>query len=84
MGLYFLLASKRASNLKTHILTHDKEKSRRFMCPTCRRRFTREHDLKRHRRQFHEDLQSSSSADSGSTLASGSATGVPQFINEEF
>lgn len=73
-----MLAANRPHNLKTHILTHDKERSKQFVCPTCRGRFTRKHDLKRHCRYKHGDLRESLSAYPGSVLTPGPATGVPE------
>ena len=63
-GSPFLPASARKHNLKTHIGTHDKERSKRFGCSTCQSRFSRKHDLHRHRVTMHGDRMSSSSVSS--------------------
>lgn len=64
IGSLFLPASARKHNLKTHIETHNKERSKPFGCSVCRRRFSRKHDLHRHRTTMHGDTTSSSSVSS--------------------
>jgi hypothetical protein len=49
----FLLASDRKFNLKTHMETHNKKGSKRFVCGTCKRGCTRKHDLLRHCKTVH-------------------------------
>jgi uncharacterized Zn-finger protein len=81
IGSLFLLASKRKYNLNTHIGTHDKEKSKRFRCDACHRRFSRKHDLQRHLPRHHAmdgDLKSTSSAYSGSAVDSGLTAGLTE------
>ena len=80
-----MLASKREYNLKTHIGTNDKEKSKPFMYATCHCRFSRKHDLTRHHRDdMHGDLKSFSSAYSDSAVDSGLTTGVTEDIMAYF
>ena len=77
----FLLASKRKYNLRTHISTHDKKNSKRFICDTCFSGFTRKHDLRRHLRAnhtMHDDLKSSSSTYSGSAVDLGLTAGLAE------
>jgi hypothetical protein len=45
-----------------HIGTHDKEASKRFRCETCARRFSRKHDLSRHRETIHGERMPSSAS----------------------
>ena len=81
IGSPFLLASKRKYNLNAHIGTHDKEKSKRFRCNTCHRRFSRKHDLQRHLPRHHDmhgDLKSTSSTYSGSAVDSGLTAGFTE------
>ena len=81
IGSLSLLASKRKYNLNTHIGTHDKEKSKRFRCDTCHRRFSRKHDLQRHlprHHAMHGDLTSTSSTYSGSAVDSGLTAGFTE------
>ncbi|KAI0287981.1 hypothetical protein BC826DRAFT_1108067 [Russula brevipes] len=49
----FLLASERKFNMKTHIETHNKQVSKRFVCGTCKRACSRKHDLLRHCHTVH-------------------------------
>jgi len=74
---YCPFASKRKYNLKTHIATHDKEKPKQFICSACDRGFSRKHDLRRHRTTQHDDLKSSSSAYSSSTVDSAATSDFP-------
>ena len=76
IGSFLFPASARKHNLKTHIATHDREASKRFGCRTCKRRFTRKHDLRRHREVIHKEQMSSSSRSSASTT-SGNPTPMP-------
>jgi hypothetical protein len=64
IGSFLLLASARKHNLHTHVVAHDKERSKRFGCDTCGNRFTRKHDLRRHRETIHKEQLSSSSPSS--------------------
>lgn len=47
----------RAFNLKSHMATHDPDRSKPHMCPhyACKRGFSRLHDLERHRQGIHND-----------------------------
>lgn len=65
-----LTAFARAYNLKTHIATHDPNRSKPFACKhkSCGRAFSRKHDLRRHLVAIHR-------SDSGSTTSS-EAVGV--------
>ena len=72
IGSFLLLASARKHNLKTHMLTHDREASRRFVCRhgTCKSRYTRKHDLQRHRDTVHkEQIPSSPSVSNASNIS---------------
>ncbi|KAI8140352.1 hypothetical protein BJV82DRAFT_623601 [Fennellomyces sp. T-0311] len=42
--------SNRANNMREHILTHDPNRPKNFLCDLCPKRFARKHDMKRHRR----------------------------------
>ena len=77
MSSLFLLASKRKYNLKTHMGTHDKEKSKRFRCDICHSRLSRKHDLKRHRDAMHGEHKSSLSVHSSTAATLGAPTGFP-------
>ncbi|KAI9445070.1 hypothetical protein H4582DRAFT_1805696 [Lactarius indigo] len=70
-------AFARAFNLKTHMDTHNPERSKPFICPhsSCKRSFSRKHDLQRHRTAIHRD-QASSSVYSDSSRVSKPAIGV--------
>ena len=65
IGSLFWLASARRHNLKTHAGTHDRDASKRFVCCTCDSRFSRKHDLHRHREALHTDRTSYASSVSG-------------------
>ncbi|KAH9999623.1 hypothetical protein BJV74DRAFT_162227 [Russula compacta] len=71
-------ASARSYNLKTHIATHDKEKSKRFPCSVCKSRFSRKHDLRRHKNTMHE--RSSSVSSSSSLDSAPVTTDIPEHI----
>ncbi|WVR04438.1 hypothetical protein IAU60_001441 [Kwoniella sp. DSM 27419] len=47
----------RAFNLKSHVQTHNPLRSKPYMCPhgSCKRGFSRLHDLERHRQGIHSD-----------------------------
>ncbi|KAI5124412.1 hypothetical protein M0805_008296 [Coniferiporia weirii] len=47
----------RAFNLKTHLLTHDPNRTKPYICPrdSCGRSFSRKHDLSRHIVSLHRD-----------------------------
>ncbi|KAH9004314.1 hypothetical protein EDB86DRAFT_2162469 [Lactarius hatsudake] len=70
-------AFARAFNLKTHMDTHNPERAKPFVCPhsSCKRSFSRKHDLQRHRTAIHRD-QASSSVYSDSSRVSKPAIGV--------
>jgi uncharacterized Zn-finger protein len=72
------LAFARAFNLKTHMDTHNPERAKPFICPhsSCKRSFSRKHDLQRHRTAIHRDQSSSSSVYSDSSRISKPAIGV--------
>ncbi|KAN0134858.1 hypothetical protein V8E53_007232 [Lactarius tabidus] len=71
-------AFARAFNLKTHMDTHNPERAKPFVCPysSCKRSFSRKHDLQRHRTAIHRDQASSSSVYSDSSRISKPAIGV--------
>ncbi|KAI0029150.1 hypothetical protein K488DRAFT_73205 [Vararia minispora EC-137] len=56
-------AFARAFNLKTHMETHNPNRSKPYVCPhrSCARSFSRKHDLQRHRAAIHHDQSSASS-----------------------
>jgi hypothetical protein len=74
----FFLAFARAFNLKTHLDTHDPERVKQYVCPhsSCKRPFSRKHDLQRHRTAIHRDQASASSVYSDSSRVSKPAIGV--------
>lgn len=78
MLTHSLLAFARAFNLKTHMDTHNPERAKPFVCPysSCKRSFSRKHDLQRHRTAIHRDQASSSSVYSDSSRISKPAIGV--------
>ncbi|KAI9315075.1 hypothetical protein BX666DRAFT_1820030, partial [Dichotomocladium elegans] len=43
----------RSYNLKTHQLTHNKKRIKRFECPLCHKGFDRKHDQQRHIAAMH-------------------------------
>ena len=71
-------AFARAFNLKTHMDTHNPDRSKPFICPhsSCKRSFSRKHDLQRHRTAIHRDQGSSSSVYSDSSRVSKPLIGV--------
>jgi|SRR6267142_2568144 len=73
-----LPAFARAFNLKTHMDTHNPERVKQYVCPhsSCKRPFSRKHDLQRHRTAIHRDQTSASSAYSDSSRISKPAIGV--------
>jgi len=68
----------RAFNLKTHLDTHNPERVKQYICPhsSCKRPFSRKHDLQRHRTAIHRDQASASSVYSDSSRVSKPAIGV--------
>ncbi|KAI0283402.1 hypothetical protein BGY98DRAFT_952249 [Russula aff. rugulosa BPL654] len=70
-------AFARAFNLKTHMDTHNPERVKQYVCPhsSCKRPFSRKHDLQRHRTAIHRD-QSSTSLYSDSSRVSNPPIGV--------
>lgn len=71
-------AFARAFNLKTHMDTHNPERVKQYVCPhsSCKRPFSRKHDLQRHRTAIHRDQASASSVYSDSSRVSKPAIGV--------
>ncbi|KAN0125042.1 hypothetical protein V8E52_001594 [Russula decolorans] len=71
-------AFARAFNLKTHMETHNPERVKQYVCPhtSCKRPFSRKHDLQRHRTAIHRDQASTSSLYSDSSRVSNPAIGV--------
>ncbi|KAF8506974.1 hypothetical protein F5888DRAFT_1798189 [Russula emetica] len=71
-------AFARAFNLKTHMDTHNPERVKQYICPhsSCKRPFSRKHDLQRHRTAIHRDQASTSSLYSDSSRVSKPAIGV--------
>jgi len=65
-------AFARAFNLKTHLETHNPERVKQYICPhsSCKRPFSRKHDLQRHRTAIHRDQASTSSVYSDSSRVS--------------
>lgn len=71
-------AFARAFNLKTHMDTHNPERVKQYICPhsSCKRPFSRKHDLQRHRTAIHRDQASTSSVYSDSSRVSKPGIGV--------
>ncbi|KAI0322315.1 hypothetical protein OF83DRAFT_1167693 [Amylostereum chailletii] len=65
-------AFARAFNLKTHMETHNPNRSKPYVCPhrSCNRSFSRKHDLQRHRAAIHHDQGSTSSTSPPAQAAS--------------
>jgi hypothetical protein len=74
----FFPAFARAFNLKTHMDTHNPERLKQYICPhsSCKRPFSRKHDLQRHRTAIHRDQASASSVYSDSSRVSKPPIGV--------
>jgi hypothetical protein len=78
LSFFFFAAFARAFNLKTHLETHNPERVKQYVCPhsSCKRPFSRKHDLQRHRTAIHRDQASTSSVYSDSSRVSKPAIGV--------
>lgn len=75
-------AFARAFNLKTHMETHNPNRSKPYVCPhrSCARSFSRKHDLQRHRAAIHHDQNSASSVSPPSQMSQLPKSSTPSLV----